>query len=96
MSDPIYLHIGNGKSLRVKKIVGIFDLDSATVSGVTKNFLSSLSEKGKVDYIDDDLPRSFLLLSDKKRKNESVCLSRISPQGLKLRSDSYYDENSER
>ena len=32
----MYLHIGNGKSVKQKNIIGIFDLDTATVSKITK------------------------------------------------------------
>ena len=35
----MYLHIGNGKSLKLEDIVGIFDLDTATVSKITKKFI---------------------------------------------------------
>ena len=34
----MYLHIGNGKSVKREDIIGIFDLDTATVSKITKNF----------------------------------------------------------
>ena len=36
----MYLHIGNGKSVKQKDIIGIFDLDTATVSKITKDFIN--------------------------------------------------------
>ena len=36
----MYIHIGNGRSVRDKDIIGIFDLDTATVSQITKKFIS--------------------------------------------------------
>ena len=36
----MYLHIGNKKSVKKKDIIGIFDLDTATVSGITKRFIN--------------------------------------------------------
>ena len=35
----IRLHAGNGRTVPVSRIVGIFDMDTATVSEVTKNYL---------------------------------------------------------
>ena len=36
----MYLHIGNGVSVKEKDIIGIFDLDTSTVSKTTKKFLN--------------------------------------------------------
>ena len=36
----MYLHIGNGITVRKKSIIGIFDLDSSTVSAVTKKYIN--------------------------------------------------------
>ena len=82
----MYLHIGNGKSIKKKKIIGIFDLDTSTVSKISKKFISESTKKGKVEYLDFDLPRSFILVEEKKG-DYSLKLSRISSQGLKQRSD---------
>ena len=79
----MYLHIGNGKSVRKKDIIGIFDLDTATVSGITKKFINTVQKNGKLEYYDSDLPRAFVLVSDKD--GYAVRLSRISSVGLKMR-----------
>lgn len=81
----MYLHIGNGETVRVSDIVGVFDLDTASVSAVTRDFLSKKQAMGGVLYSDTDLPRSFVVLSDKQKKNTRVMLSRISPVGLNTR-----------
>lgn len=82
----MYLHIGNGKSVKRKDIIGIFDLDTATVSKITKDFINKSQKKGEVSYFDSDLPRAFILL-DEEGKNK-VRLSRISTSGLKIRLES--------
>ena len=79
----MYLHIGNGKSVRKKDIIGIFDLDTATVSGITKKFINSMQKDGRLKYYDSDLPRAFVLFSD--NEGCKVRLSRISSVGLKMR-----------
>lgn len=79
----MYLHIGNGKSLKKKNIIGIFDLDTATVSKVTKDFINKKERSGHLVYEDFDLPRSFVLCDGDD--GYRVYLSRISSQGLKMR-----------
>ena len=82
----MYLHIGNGNSVKRKNIIGIFDLDTATVSKITKDFINKSQKEGKVSYFDSDLPRAFLLLDEKGESG--IRLSRISTTGLKQRLDS--------
>ncbi len=84
----MYLHVGNGKSVKKKDIIGIFDLDSATVSRVTKDFVNRKEKGGLVEYDYSDLPRSFILVDGVPDK---IVLSRISPQGLKIRIDEGYN-----
>jgi hypothetical protein len=82
----MYLHIGNGKSVKQKDIIGIFDLDTATVSRITKDFINKRQKEGAVTYLDSDLPRAFILLDEKGKTR--VRLSRISTSGLKVRLES--------
>lgn len=81
----MFVHIGNGKSVKKKDIIGIFDLDSATVTKTGKDFLGRKEREGLVEYEDLDLPRSFILC--KENGNIRVRLSRISTQGLRLRAE---------
>lgn len=83
----MYLHVGNGKSVKKKCVIGIFDLDSATVSRVTKDFVNRKEKGGLVEYDYSDLPRSFVLVDGEP---DRIVLSRISPQGLKIRIDEGY------
>lgn len=81
----MYLHIGNGKSLKKKDVIGIFDLDTATVSRVSKDYINKKERDGELVYEDFDLPRSFVLCEEKGKYR--VYLSRISSQGLRLRAE---------
>ena len=79
----MFLHIGNKKSVKKRDIIGIFDLDTSTVSKITRKYISNMQKSGKVTYLDSDVPRAFILTGD---KNESeIKLSRISSVGLKIR-----------
>ena len=86
----MYLHIGNRKSVKKKDIVGIFDLDTATVAKAGKDFINRMHREGRVEYDDSDLPRSFVLTTEKGECK--VRLSRISTQGLRLRLEGKSEE----
>lgn len=85
----MYLHIGNGETILKKKIIGIFDLDSASISSVTRNFLKQQENEGRLSYSGEDLPRTFLLL--KEGDGVDVRLSRISTVGLRARMNTPVD-----
>ncbi len=63
----MYLHIGNGKNIVKKDIVGIFDIDTATVSSVSRSFIRKMEKEGKTEYQDSDIPRSFILCVSEKK-----------------------------
>ena len=93
----MFLHIGNGINVRRKNIIGIFDLDTSTVSKISKNYINKNQNMGLIEYKDTDLPRSFIVTAKedlgakgfKRRifKSEKIMLSRISSTGLKIRFD---------
>lgn len=85
----MYLHIGKGKTVKEERIIGIFDLDTSTVSSITKDFLNKKEKKGLMVYEDYDLPRSFVLC--KEKEDSRVILSRISSVGLRDRAESGSD-----
>ena len=84
----MYLHVGNGKSVKKKDVIGIFDLDTSTISKATKDFVNRKEKEGLVEYDYADLPRSFVLVDGERDK---IVLSRISSQGLKIRANAGYD-----
>ena len=92
----MYLHIGNGITVRKKSIIGIFDLDSSTVSAVTKKYINKNEKDGNIIYGDSDLPRTFVLHEEcaGAEKRYKIKLSRISSQSLKIRAEGDdYNEN---
>ena len=79
----MFIHIGNGKSVLKDRVIGNFDLDTATTSKTGKDFINRKEKEGLVEYSDFDLPRSFLLVEEEGEYR--VMLSRISTLGLKER-----------
>lgn len=79
----IYLSVGAGKSIREKNIIGIFDMDTATVSPVTRKFLSSAERAGKTYSPTYEIPKSFIVYADEdESKGNRVCLSQFSTASL--------------
>ncbi len=78
----MYLHLGVGKVIRTKDIVGIFDIDKTTHGAITKGFLSNAERACKVRTVGSDIPRSFTLT-----ENGEVFISQISPAALASRVD---------
>ena len=62
----IYLNVGSGKSIPERDIVGIFDMDTASVGKETKQFLSMMQKRGSVISDLGDIPKSFVMYSTEK------------------------------
>lgn len=78
----MYLHIGNNQNIRTADVIGIFDADSATVSAVTKKFLSGEEAKKHVRFASMELPKSFVLYRDRRTGKVKVCFSQLSTASL--------------
>ena len=82
----MYLHLGHDTVIRKEEILGIFDIDTSTVGKHTRNFLSKKEKDGRCVYVSYELPRSFVVCTDKK-ENETVYISQLSPLTLLKRSE---------
>jgi len=60
----IYLHIGNNRTVRERDVIGIFDMDTATVSSETRKYLRDMEKKGRTENVKDEIPKSFLIYRD--------------------------------
>ena len=76
----MYLHVGNNKNIRKKNIIGIFDTDNSTVSGITRKFLSDAGKKGQITSANDEIPKSFVLY--KENEEVKICFSQLSSTSL--------------
>lgn len=79
----MYLHLGQESILRTKEILGIFDLDTASLSRDTRAYLAAAQREGRVVTVADELPKSFIVTAEKPY---TVYLSQISAGTLKKRS----------
>lgn len=79
----MYLHLGSDVVITKKSIVGIFDLDTATISKHTKNYLALAEKEGRVVNVSYELPKSFVVCIEDG--NTKVYISQISSQTLSKR-----------
>ena len=65
----MYLNIGKNAVIWDDQIIGIFDLDSSSQSYLTREYLSAAEKAGSVINAADDIPNSFLIVSEKGKQN---------------------------
>lgn len=90
-----YLHIGQNVSVEDKRIIGIFDLDNASSSRHTRQFLKEAEDEGLVISVCEDIPKSFLLC-DHPYHREIVYISQLTPQTLQKRAEGWQQELTEK
>ena len=61
----MYLHIGAGRLVRDKDIIGCFDMDGHADSAVNREFLKTAERRGITSSAGEDLPRTFILTDAK-------------------------------
>jgi hypothetical protein len=83
MNRTIYLHIGNNYSVDVRDIIGIFDMDNTTVTGITKKLLDRAEKEKKVFYATYELPKTYIITV--KNGKERVYVSQLAASTLKKR-----------
>ena len=76
----MYLHLGQNIVVLKKDVVGIFDLDNASTSHITREFLARAEREGQVFDISGELPRVFAVCE--KNGETIVYLSQLSSATL--------------
>ena len=79
----MFLHIGKNESIDEKDIIGIFDMESATVSQATNGFLRERQDSFGVVNVSNDIPQSFTVTYD--GSGTMVYMSGSSSQSLMKR-----------
>ncbi len=72
--------------IRTRSVVGVFDMDTATMTAATKNFLRAAERDGRMINVKEDIPKSFILTDD-----GYVYVSQISAAALAGRADALYE-----
>ena len=73
----MYIDLGPDAVIRDKDIIGVFDLDTSTVSQRTRDFLSKAEKKGEAKTVSYDLPKSFVLCAS-ENDTQKIYISQLS------------------
>ena len=86
----MYLHVGQNTVIRTGEIIGIFDMETSTLSQTTRQVLARADKEGKVVNVSMEMPKSFLLCQNEK--GEMTCyITQISTATLLKRSGTRLD-----
>ena len=77
----MYLHLGQDTVVAFDEIIGIFDLDTSTVSKTTRDYLKRAEQSRLVVNVSMELPKSFTVCKDAQNKT-TVYISQISSATL--------------
>ncbi len=79
----MYLHVGNNRIIRKSTVIGIFDMDNATVSQITRKYLNSMQNDYLLESASYEIPKAFILYLE--HGEGKVCFSPLSASALKGR-----------
>ena len=86
----MYLNLGQ-EVIKKEDIIGIFDLDAATVAEKTRRFLNRAErEREAVTLSFEDLPRSFVVAQGAGDATQTVYISQLSAATLQKRSEDVF------
>ncbi len=81
----MYLHLGQNVVVPSDSVIGVFDIDNATSSHITRAFLSAAEKAGQIVNIFDYLPKSFIICSENGKT--TIYLSQLASSTLLKRSE---------
>lgn len=79
----MYLYIGGQRVVDRRDIIGVFDIENSTVSGITREYLVNMGKNKRVISDIEDMPKSFIVTAGEK--GVYVYISSLSPLTLKKR-----------
>lgn len=59
-----YVYLGGDAAAADTSVVGVFDLDNASWSYITREFLIASEKNGRLKNAAEDIPRSFVVCAD--------------------------------
>ena len=81
----MYIHLGRDYVLNDRDIIGIFNLETTTISPRGREFLNSAQTNGAVVSLSDELPQSYVLADG--GVVDTVYLSELSSAVLRRRAE---------
>ena len=80
----MYLHTGNGYSVKISNILGIFDIENTTTDGrYTREYLERDEKEKRCIYTTAEMPKSFIVAVEDGK--EKVYISQLAVSTLRKR-----------
>lgn len=73
----MFLHLSPTCVLDKRDVIGVFDMDTATVSPDSRRFLRESEQKKKLRSVAKDIPKSFVLTEN------AVYLASLAPTSIR-------------
>ena len=81
----MYIHLGRDYVINDRDIIGIFNLETTTISPRGREFLNYAQKNGAVVSLSEELPQSYVLADG--AVVDTVYLSELSPAALRRRAE---------
>ncbi len=78
-----YLQLEKGESIDKDEIIGIFDIDTASMSPNTRDIFKRKEEETGVISLSNDLPKSFLLCDNEY--TDRIYITGLSTESIRKR-----------
>jgi len=89
----MYINAGNGEIIHTDRVIGIFDLETASLGKATREWLAAAEKAGKTRFQGTEIPLSIILVDEdthrraKKADQTLLILSQLTPRKLAKRSE---------
>ena len=80
----MYIHLGRDYLLNVRDVIGIFNLETTTISPRGREFLNYAQKNGAVVSLSEELPQCYVLAD---APVDTVYLSELSSTAMKKRTE---------
>ncbi len=84
------MHLGKSETVNDKSVIGIFDIEKATLSEDTRQFLRTNQKEFKTVNLARDLPAAFVV--SKEEFTDRVYITALSVKALVKRAKGYSEE----
>ena len=69
----MYLFLGQNVVVPKKSVVGVFDLDNASSSRITRDYLARAEKAGRVVDVSGELPKAVVITEEKGEQTVYLC-----------------------
>ena len=86
----MFLHLGSGFTVDTKNVVAILDIEKASTSRITREYLAEAGKSGRVVTCSYELPKSFVVSLDEEL-TERVYICGVAAETLRKRMNDLVD-----